>query len=322
MRAVSIFAAFIAGMLCTGGAAWSQAYPAKPVRVIVPFPPGGANDIVARIVLPKVSEQMGQSFVIENRSGAGGTVGTAVAAQSKPDGYTLLIQTVASHVSNAHLYKKLPYDPLNDFVGITPFARLVTVLAVHPSLPVRSVKEFIALAQKRPKEILFGHAGYGSFIHLNTVILESLTGIQITQVPFKGGGPTVVGLVSGEIHAMTAGIGDIIEHLKAKRARPLGVSSLERVALLPEIPTIAETVPGYEATTWVSIFAPAGTPRPIVEQLNAEVGKATRDPAIASKLSMLTLDPEYKRPEELAQRMKADSEKIGKLFRQYNVSLD
>ena len=194
MKAVRVFAAFFAGMLCAGGVAWSQAYPAKPVRVIVPFPPGGANDIIARIVLPKVSEQMGQSFVVENRSGAGGTVGTAlVLQQGRPDGYTLLIQTVASHVSNAHLYKKLSYDALNDFAGITPLGKLTTVLTVHPSLPVRSVKEFIALAQKRPKEILFGHAGYGSFIHLNAVILESLTGIQITQVPFKGGGPTVIG---------------------------------------------------------------------------------------------------------------------------------
>ena len=225
MKAVRVFAAFIAGMLCAAGVAWSQAYPAKPVRVIIPFPPGGANDIVARIVFPKLSEQMGQSFVIENRSGAGGTIGSAVVAQSKPDGYTLLMQTVASHTSNPHLYKKLPYDALGDFVGITPLGRLVTVLTVHPSMPARSVKEFIALAKKRPKEILFGHAGYGSFIHLNTVILESTTGIQITQVPFKGGGPAVVGLISGETQAMTAGIGDIIEHIKANRARPLGVTS-------------------------------------------------------------------------------------------------
>jgi tripartite-type tricarboxylate transporter receptor subunit TctC len=163
------------------------------VRVIVPFPPAGANDIVARIVLPKLSEQMGQSFIIENRSGAGGTTGSAVVAQSRPDGYTLLIQTVASHVSNPHLYRKLSYDALGDFVGITPLSRLVAVLTVHPSMPTRSVKEFIVLAQKRPKEILFGHAGYGSFIHLNTVLLESTTGIRITQVPFKGGGPAVVG---------------------------------------------------------------------------------------------------------------------------------
>ena len=322
MGAVRVSAAFIAGMLCAAGVAWSQAYPAKPVRVIVPFPPGGANDIVARLVLPKLSEQMGQSFVIENRSGAGGTTGSAVVAQSRPDGYTLLIQTVASHVSNPHLYKKLSYDALGDFVGITPLSMLVTVLTVHPSMPTRSVKEFIALAQKHPKEILFGHAGYGSFIHLNTVLLESTMGIQITQVPFKGGGPAVVGLISGETQAMIAGIGDIIEHIKANRARPLGVTSTERVTQLPEVPAIAETVPGYECTTWVSIFAPAGTPRVIVDQLNAELGKAMRDPVIASKLSGLTYDAVHKTPEELAQRMKSDYEKIGKLFREFGVRLD
>jgi tripartite-type tricarboxylate transporter receptor subunit TctC len=322
MTVVRVFAAFFAGMLGAAGAAWSQAYPAKPVRVIIPFPPGGANDIMARIVFPKLAEQMGQQFIIENRSGAGGTTGSAVAAQSKPDGYTLLIQTVASHTSNPHLYRKLPYDALNDFVGVSPLGNLVTVLTVHPSMPVRSVKEFIALAKKRPKEILFGHAGYGSFIHLNTVILESSMGIQVTQVPFKGGGPTVIGLVSGELQAMAAGIGDILEHIKSNRARPLGVSSLERMKKLPDVPTIAETVPGYESTTWVSVFAPAGLPKAILDRLNAEIGTALRDPAVAPRMSDLTFDPVHKTPEELAQRMKADYDKIGKLYRQYGVKLD
>ena len=322
MNAARMIAAFVAATLCAAGAAWSQAYPARPVRVVVPFPPGGANDIAARIILPKLSEQMGQSFIIENRVGAGGTVGSAVVAQSKPDGYTLLIQTVASHVSNGHLYTKLPYDPLRDFTGITPLSMLATVLTVHPSMPPRSVKEFITLAQRRPKEILFGHAGYGSFIHLNTVMLESATGIKITHVPFKGGGPAVVGLISGETQAMIAGIGDIIEHIRANRVRPLGVSSTERVAQLPNVPLIADTVPGFECTTWVSIFAPAGTPKAIIDQLNAELGNAMRDPGVAAKLSGLTLDPAHRPPEELTQRMRTDSEKIGKLFRQFNVKLD
>jgi tripartite-type tricarboxylate transporter receptor subunit TctC len=322
MRTIHVFAALIAGMLCAGGVACSQAYPAKPVRVVIPFPPGGANDIVARIVFQKLSEQMGQSFIVENRSGAGGTIGTTVVAKSPPDGYTLLVQTVASHVSNPHLHKKLQYDALGDFVGITPLARLVAVLTVHPSLPTRSVNEFIALAKKRPKEILFGHAGYGSFIHLNTVILESRTGIQITHVPFKGGGPAVVGLVSGETQAMAAGIGDILEHIKAKRARPLGVTSLERVPQLPDIPTMAETFPDYESVTWVSLFAPAGTPRAIIDQLNAEVGKSLRDPGIASRLSALTYDATHKTSEELAQRLKADYAMIGKLFRQFGVTTE
>lgn len=320
MRAIGVCAC-IAGMLCAG-VAWSQAYPTKPVRVIVPFPPGGANDIIARIVMPKLSEQMGQTFVIENRSGAGGTVGTIVVAQSQPDGYTLLVQTVASHVSNAHLHKKLPYDAVGDFVGISPLGVLVAVLTVHPSLPPRSVKEFIALAQKRPKEVMFGHAGYGSFIHLNTVLLESLTGIRVTHVPFKGGGPAVVGLVSGETHAMAAGIGDILEYIKTKRVRPLGVTSLQRVVQLPDVPAMAETVRGYEAVTWVSIFAPAKTPRAIIDQLNAALGKVLRDPAVAPRLSTLTYDAVHRPPEELAQRVKADYAKIGEVFRQFGVSVE
>jgi tripartite-type tricarboxylate transporter receptor subunit TctC len=322
MSAIRVLAACSAGMLCAGGLAWSQAYPTKPVRVIIPFPPGGANDIVARIVLPKLSEQMGQSFVIENRSGAGGTIGSTAAAQSRPDGYTLMIQTAASHASNPHLYKKLPYDALADFTGITPLARLVVVLTAHPSMPPRSVKDLITLAQKRPKEVLFGIAGFGSFIHLNTVLLQSMAKIEVTQVPFKGGGPAVVGLVSGQTHAMMAGIGDIIEHIKANRARPLGVTSTDRVSQLPDVPSIADTVPGFECTTWVSIFAPAGTPKPIIDRLNAEIGNVLRDPAVASKLSGLTYDPMHKTPEELTERVKADHAKIGKLFREVGVTLD
>ena len=322
MKPAPLFAASFACVLCAPGAVWAQAYPAKLVRVIVPFPPGGANDIVARIVLPKVSEQMGQSFIIENRGGAGGTIGSAVVAQSKPDGHTLLIQTVASHVSNAHLYNKLPYDPLRDFVAVSPLARVVAVLTVHPSLPPRSVKEFIALAQKRPKEILHGHSGYGSFTHFNGVLFESRTGIRMTHVPFKGGGPAVIALISGETQAQVAAIGELIAHIKANRVRPLGVTSTQRIAQLPDVPTIADTIRGYESWTWVSAFAPAGTPKAIIDRLNAELGKAMNDPDTAAKLSVQTLDPAHRPPEELAQRMKTDYEMIGKLFREFNVKLD
>ena len=322
MKASRLSAAFFASALCAAGVAWSQAFPAKPVRVIVPFPPAGANDIVARIILPKVSEQMGQQFIIENRPGAGGTIGSALVAQSKPDGYTLLIQTAASHVSNAHLYSKLPYDALRDFVGVSPLARVVAVLTVHPSLPPRSVKEFIALAKQRPKEILHGHSGYGSFTHFNGVLFESRTGIRMTHVPFKGGGPAVIALVSGETQCQVAAIGELISHIKSNRVRPLGVTSRERVAQLPEVPTIADIIPGYESWTWVSAFAPAGTPRPIIDRLNAELGKAMSDPDVSARLSAQTLEPAHRPPEELAQRLKTDYEMIGKLFRQYDVKLD
>jgi tripartite-type tricarboxylate transporter receptor subunit TctC len=320
MKAIRVIAA-AAVMSGLAGEAWPQAYPAKPVRVVVPFPPGGANDIVARIVLPKLSEQTGQSFIIENRSGAGGTIGTAAVAQSRPDGYTLLIQTSASHASNPHLYKKLPYDALSDFAGVAPLARLVAVLTVHPSVPARSVKELIGLAQKRPKEVLFGHAGYGSFIHWNAVLMQSSTAMRVTEVPFKGGGPAVVGLVSGQTHAMIAGIGDIIEHIKAKRARPLAVTSLERVVQLPDIPTVADTIPGYECVTWVSLFAPAGMPKPIADQLNTEIGNALRDPGVAGRLTTVTYDPVHGTPEQLMERVKADYAIIGKLFREFDVSV-
>jgi tripartite-type tricarboxylate transporter receptor subunit TctC len=322
MKAARLFAASFACILCASGAVWSQAYPAKLVRVIVPFPPGGANDIVSRIVFSKVSEQLGQQFIIENRAGAGGTIGSAVVAQSKPDGYTLLIQTVASHVSNAHLYSKLPYDPLRDFAAISPLARVVAVLTVHPSLPPRSVKEFIALAQKRPKDILHGHSGYGSFTHFNGVLFESRAGIRMTHVPFKGGGPAVIALVGGETQAQVAAIGELIAHIRANRVRPLGVTSLQRVAQLPDVPTIADTIRGYESWTWVSAFAPAGTPKAITDRLNAELGKAMNDSDVAAKLSVQTLDPAHRPPEELAQRMKSDYEMIGKLFREFNVKLE
>ncbi|HKA41004.1 MAG TPA: tripartite tricarboxylate transporter substrate binding protein [Burkholderiales bacterium] len=322
MKAARFFAAFFACMLCAAGAAWSQAYPAKLVRVIVPFPPGGANDIVARIVLSKLSEQMGQQFIIENRAGAGGTIGSAVVAQSKPDGYTLLIQTAVSHVSNGHLYSKLPYDPLRDFVGVSPLAQVVAVLTVHPSLPPRSVKEFIALAKQRPGQILHGHSGYGTYTHYNGVMFESRAGIRMTHVPFKGGGPAVIALVSGETQCQVAAIGELIQHIKTNRVRGLGVTSLKRVAELPDVPTIADTIPGYESSTWVSAFAPAGTPRAIVDRLNAEFGKAMSDPDVAAKLSAQTLYPAHRPPEELDKRLKTDYEMIGKLFREFNVKLD
>ncbi|HEX2825985.1 MAG TPA: tripartite tricarboxylate transporter substrate-binding protein [Burkholderiales bacterium] len=322
MKAARVFAAVFAALLCAAGAAWSQAFPAKPVRVVVPFPPAGANDIVARIVFTKVSEQMGQQFVIDNRAGAGGTIGSAIVAQSKPDGYTLLIQTAASHVSNPHLYSKLPYDALRDFAPVTPLARVAAVLTVHPSLPTRSVKEFIALAKSRPKAILHGHSGYGSFTHFNGVLFESRTGVRLTHVPFKGGGPAVVALVSGETQCQVAAIGELIAHVKSNRVRALGVTTLERVPQLPDVPTIADTFPGYESWTWVSAWAPAATPRAIVDRLNAEMGKAMTDSEVAGRLSAQTLEPAHKTPEELAERLKADSEMIGRLFREFNVKLD
>lgn len=292
----------------------AQAYPDKPVRVIVVFPPGGSNDVVARIVFQKMSEIMGQQFVIENRGGAAGTIGSEVVAGSAADGYTIMVQS-ATHVANPHLYKKLPYDALKDFIGVTTLARQVGMLVVHPSLPAKSVKEFLALAKARPGEINYASAGNGSFVHLTMALFASITNSRMVHVPYRGGGPAGTALIAGETQAMIATIGSLFPHIKSNRVRPLGVTSDKRTEQFPDVPAIAETVPGYEFTAWVGCFAPAGTPKPIVDRLNAELKKALADPGVASKLTVQTLDPMHMTPEQFAARLKSDYDKYEKVIR-------
>ena len=292
----------------------AQAYPDKPVRVIVVFPPGGSNDVVARIVFQKMSEIVGQQFVIENRGGAAGTIGSEVVAGSPADGYTIMVQS-ATHVANPHLYKKLSYDALKDFVGVTTLARQVGMLVVHPSLPTKSVKEFITLAKARPGEINYASAGNGSFVHLTMALFASVTNSKMVHVPYRGGGPAGTALIAGETQAMIATIGSLFPHIKSNRVRPLGVTSDKRTDQFPDVPAIAETVPGYEFTAWVGCFAPAGTPRPIVDQLNAALKKALADPGVASKLTVQTLDPMHMTPEQFAARLKSDYDKYEKVIR-------
>ena len=295
-------------------AALAQAYPAKPVRVIVVFPPGGSNDVVARLVFQKVSELAGQQFVIDNRGGASGTIGADLVAKSPADGYTMMVHS-ATHAANAHLYKKLPYDTLGDFIGVTTLARQVGVLVVHPSMPINTTKEFLALARKRPGDIAYGSAGNGSFLHLAMSLLNSMTGTQMVHVPYKGGGPLSVAMVGGEVQASIQTIGSVFAHLKAKRLKPLGVTSDKRTTQFPDIPALAEAIPGYEFTAWIGSFVPAGTPRPIVDSLNATLRKALADPDVASKLSAQTLDPMPMSPEMFAQRLKSDYDKYEKVIK-------
>ncbi len=301
--------------------AFAQAYPAKPVRVIIVFPPGGSNDVVGRIVFQKMSENLGQQFVIENRGGAAGTIGSEVVANSPPDGYTIMVQST-THVANAHLYKKLPYDVLNDFIGITPLAVQVGMLVVHPSLPVKDGKDFIALAKKRPGEIIYASAGNGSYVHLSMALVASMMNLKMIHVPYKGGGPAGTALVAGETQAMLATIGSLFGHIKNGRVKPLGVSSEKRVAAFPEVPTIGEFVPGYEFTAWVGTFAPKGVPKPIIDKLNAELKRALADPGVASKLTAQTLDPMHLTPEQFAARMKSDYDKYEKVVKVSGARVD
>ncbi|HET9403629.1 MAG TPA: tripartite tricarboxylate transporter substrate binding protein [Burkholderiales bacterium] len=295
--------------------AFAQAYPAKPVRVIVVFPPGGSNDVVARIVFQKMTETMGQQFLIDNRGGGAGSLGATVVAQSPADGYTLMVHST-THIANAHVYgSKLQYDTLRDFIGITPLARQVAMAVVHPSLPVNSIKELIVLAKKRPGEIVFGSAGHGSYIQLTVELLMSMTGTKMLHVPFKGGGPAGTALVSGETQLQIATIASVFTHVKAGRVRAIGVTSEKRSPQFPDVPAIAETVPGYEFTAWVGAFAPAKTPRPIVDRLNAEFKKVVSDPDVASKLTAMTLDPMHMTVPQFAERLQSDHERYGKMLR-------
>ena len=303
-------------------AAQSIAYPVKPVRVVIPWPPGGGNDIAGRIVMQKVSESAGQQFTIDNRGGAGGTIGSDLVAKAPPDGYTIMVHSV-THVGNAHLYKKLPYDTLKDFAPVGMLTGQMAVLTVHPSLPVKSVREFIALAKARPNEILYSTAGNGSIPHLSMALLASLTGIQVVHVPYKGGGPQVIALLAGESQASLATVASVITHVKGGRLRAIGVSAAQRASALPEVPTIAEAgVPGYEMSPWIGVFAPAGTPKPVIDKLNAEVNKALRLPDVAQSLSAQALDPWTSTPEEFGARLKVDYDKYAQLIKLTGARID
>jgi tripartite-type tricarboxylate transporter receptor subunit TctC len=292
----------------------AQAYPVKPVRIVVAWPPGGSNDVVARVMAQRLTEALGQSFVVENRAGATGTIGSDVVAKSPPDGYTILV-TSATHLANVHTYKSLPYDTMRDFTGVMPLAVQIGMLVVHPSLPARSVKELIALAKARPGEIAWASTGTGSYTWLTMALLLQMTGTKMLEVNYKGGGPATIALAAGEVQAFFVGIGSLTSALPAQRVRPLAVASTQRLKQFPDIPTVAETIPGYEMTAWIGSFVPSATPRAIVERLNAEFRKALEHPDVSKVLGAQTLDPMPMTLDEFAQRLKVDYDKYEKIIK-------
>jgi tripartite-type tricarboxylate transporter receptor subunit TctC len=312
----------LACAICTAPAALAQTYPTKPVRAIVPWPPGGSTDFVARVVLQKVSETTGQPFVIDNRGGASGTIGADVVAKSAPDGYTIMIHT-GTHLANQHLYSRLPYDTLGDFIGVTALGRQVGMLVVNPSLPVKNVKELLALARSRPGQLNYASSGNGSFPHLATHMLMSMTGVNLTNITYKGGGPAVLSVLAGDTQLMLVDLGAVVTHVRSGRVRPLAVSSDQRLKEFPDVPTLIESgVAGYEFTAWVGAFVPARTPPAIVVRLNEEMRKALADPAVAAKLEAQTLDPMPMSPEQFAARLKSDSEKYARLVKESGAKVE
>jgi tripartite-type tricarboxylate transporter receptor subunit TctC len=285
------------------------------VRIVVPFPPGGTNDIVARLVARELSSALGQQFVIDNRGGASGVIGAEAVAKSPPDGYTLMVHST-THLTNAFSYKKLSYDTFKDFEPITLLASQPCVLVVHPSLPAKSVKEFIALAKARPDQITYASNGEGGNLHVQMALLASMANIKMIHVPYKGGGPMATSLMSGETQSAIATVGAVLPHIKSGRVRPLGVTSSTRTTILPNVPPIAEVgVPGYDMNPWVGAFAPARTPKPIVDRLYGELNKILKKPELAKLMLDQGVEPWPASQQEFVTRMRSDYEKYQKIFK-------
>jgi tripartite-type tricarboxylate transporter receptor subunit TctC len=307
------------------GTTWvaAQEYPSKPVRLIVPFAPGGGNDIVARAIAQQLSASLGRQFVVDNRAGAGGVVGAELAAKSPADGYTLFLGGVGSHAVNPNLHTKLPYDPVADFAPITLIASAPSVLVVHPAVPARTIEEFTALAKANPGKLNFASNGNGSSAQLAAVLYASMAGVRMVHVPYKGLAPALADLLSGEVQLMFSSMVAIIPHIKTGRLRALAVTGRKRSPLLPEVPTLEESgLRGYEAGSWYGILAPAGTPPQIVAKLNAGIVQALQQPAIRERLAAEGAEAIGGTPGEFAAHINAELARVGKILRDGGVRLE
>ncbi|HWM42352.1 MAG TPA: tripartite tricarboxylate transporter substrate binding protein [Burkholderiales bacterium] len=301
----------------------AQTYPSRPVRIVVPLSPGGFADTPARMLAPRLSEQLGRQFFVENRPGAGGTIGWDFTAKSAPDGHTLAI-TGSTHLVSAHLYKSLAYDVFKDFTHIAMMASGPYVLVVNPQkVAAGSVRELIALAKSKPGQIDYASSGNGSSQHLVGALFISMTGAQLNHVPYKGSGPAMQDLLGAQVGVSFAGVPNVLSHVKSGRLKALGVTTAQRWSELPDVPTLAEAgVPGYEATVWLSISGPAGIPADIVQRLNAEVAKALRDPELQSSFRAAGVEPISMSPQELLTYTRAEYEKWGRVVRETGATVN
>jgi tripartite-type tricarboxylate transporter receptor subunit TctC len=297
-------------------------YPTRPVRLIVPFPPGGGTDTMARVIAPKLSENLGQQVVPENRGGAGANIGAELAAKSAPDGYTLMLATISNAIG-ASLYSRLNYDLVRDFAPITQLATTPHILVVHPSVPVKTVKEYIAFAKARPGQLTYSSSGNGSAAHLAGELFNSLTGVKSVHVPYKGGGPSMIALVSGEVSLCFATMPSAINYVRAGRLRGIAVTTAQRSPSTPDLPTIAETgVAGYEAGSWYGLSAPSGTPREIVSRLHAETMKVMVLPDIKERLFNAGFEVVTSTPDQFAEFTRNEIQKWGKIVKAAGLKIE
>lgn len=317
-RRAVLFAVFFAAI----GGVCAQPYPSKPIRFIVPFAPGGSADIVARILAPRLTDAFGQQVVVENRGGASAIIGTEAVAKAAPDGYVIGLGGFSSHVINAHLFAKLPYDPVRDFVAITVMTRIPNVYSAHPSLPAKSVAELVALARAKPGAITYASSGSGSSQHLSGVLLQNLTGIRITHVPYRSGAPAVTDLLGGHVMTMFATMPAAAPHIRSGRLRALGVTTAKRSPALPDVPAISETVRGFEIVTYYSLHVPAATPRDIVNRLYAVFSKILLAPDIRERLAADGAEVVANTPDEFLAQLKSELARWGPLIRESGVKAD
>ena len=322
LRYAVLLGSLVALALPAAQALAQKDYPEKPIRMIVPFAPGGSNDIMGRLVAAKFTENMGQQVVVDNRPGASGIIGTDLAAKAAPDGYTVLVMSLTFTV-NPSIRSKLPYDTDKDLVPVTVIASAPLILVVHPSLPVKSVREFIAYAKANPGKLNFGSGGPGSTPHLAGEMLKSMAGLQMTHIPYKGGGPALADLVGGQIQLMLENIPSTLPFVKSEKLRVLAVTSKKRSPTVLDVPTLDEAgLKGYELTGWNGLFVPRGTPRAIVNRLHAETVKALAAPDVKQRLAAMSAEPGGEPPETFAAFVKAEIRKWAKIAKEAGLKVE
>lgn len=323
-RLLAAGVALVTTIVGFAGAAHAQGgYPTKPITMIVPFSAGGTTDILARIVGLQLGKALGQPVVIDNRPGAGGNIGASLAAKAPGDGYTLFMGTIGTHAINQSLYSKLPYDPVKDFAPITRVAMVPNLVVVNPKVPVNNVKELIAYVKANPDKLSYGSSGSGSSMHLSGELFNSMTGLHIQHIPYKGSAPAVNDLLGNQIGLMFDNMPSSYPHVKAGKLRAIAVTSAKRSPALPNVPTVAESgVPGYEATSWFALYATGGTPQPIVDRLNAEVVKILAMPEVKKQMADQGAEPNPEKPAQLAAFMKSETAKWAKVVKASGATVD
>lgn len=321
LRLIPVLCLAVTGVLAPQAGA--QQFPAKPIRIVVPFPPGGIADIYGRIVGAKMTQSWGQQAIVDNRPGAGGNIAADIVAKSPADGYTLVVGNIGTHAVNSALFSKMPFDPIRDFSPVALLLIADGLLVVHPSLPVKSVKELIALARAKPDELNFASAGAGTASHLAGELFSSMAKVKMTHVPYKGNVPAITGLLTGQTSMLFATLATVLPYAQSGRLRPLAVLGAARSKAVPEIPTLAESgLKGFAVDNWVGFFAPAGTPPAVVSKLNAEVLRIMTLPEVQQELPKRGLSFDATTPQQFADFVKAEKEKWGQLVKAVGIKAD